>query len=82
MSCSDQQVFTGAAYAITLRYLKGCNISAYHYNIVANMLLLTCATHIGAVTVARNYWQYPLVALFRIIVTIGVYLSTGLLLSN
>jgi hypothetical protein len=82
LSCSDQQIFTGAAYSITLRYLKGCNISAYHYNIVANMLLLTCATHLAAVTVARNYWKYPLVALFRIVVTIGVYLSTGLLLSN
>lgn len=82
LSCSDQQVFTGAAYAITLRYLKGCNISAYHYNIVANMLLLTCATHLGAVTVARNYWRHPPVALLRIVVTVGVYLATGLLLSN
>jgi hypothetical protein len=50
-SCSDQQIFTGAAYALTLRYWRGCSISAYHYNIVANLMLLTCATHLMSVTI-------------------------------
>ncbi|KAK3940418.1 hypothetical protein QBC46DRAFT_288338 [Diplogelasinospora grovesii] len=84
LSCSDQQVFTGGAYAITLRYAKGCSISAYHYNIVANMLLLTCATHLMAATICRSrrYWEHRLVGVLRIIVTSLVYLVTGILLSN
>ncbi|KAH8899790.1 hypothetical protein GQ53DRAFT_709016, partial [Thozetella sp. PMI_491] len=82
VTCSDQQVFTGLAYAITLRYSKGCQISAYHYNIVANMMLLTCATHLMAVTISRHYWEHILVALIRIVITAGVYLATGIMLSN
>ncbi len=82
VTCSDQQVFTGLAYAITLRYAKGCQISAYHYNIVANMLLLTCATHLMAVTISRHYWEHPFVAIIRVVITAGVYLATGIMLSN
>ncbi|KAI1343663.1 hypothetical protein F5Y15DRAFT_172649 [Xylariaceae sp. FL0016] len=82
LSCSDQQVFTGAAYALTLRYWRGCDISAYHYNIVANMMLLTCATHLMSVTIVRNYWKYPLLAIIRILAISGVFIVTGLLFTN
>lgn len=82
LSCSDQQVFTGAAYALTLRYWKGCSISAYHYNVVANMMLLTCATHLMSVTIVRNYWKYPWLALLRVICICGVFIVTGLLMAN
>ncbi|KAK4034175.1 hypothetical protein C8A01DRAFT_39347 [Parachaetomium inaequale] len=82
VTCSDQQVFTGGAYAITLRYAKACSVSAYHYNVVANILLVTCATHLMAVTTARHYWQHPYVGVLRITVTTLVFVITGVLLSN
>ncbi|KAM7190804.1 hypothetical protein V8F20_009600 [Naviculisporaceae sp. PSN 640] len=82
LTCSDQQIFTGGAYAITLRYAKACSISAYHYNVVTNMLLFTCATHLMAVTIAKHYWQHPYIAALRIAITSLVYLITGLILSN
>lgn len=67
---------------MTLRYVTGCSISAYHYDVVANMLLITCSTHLVAVTVARNYWDNPLPSLVRIAVTAVLYIVTGVLLSN
>ncbi|KAK8133481.1 hypothetical protein PG984_005493 [Apiospora sp. TS-2023a] len=82
LPCSDQQIFTGAAYAMTLRYYQGCTISAYHYNIVANMLLISCATHLMSVTIVRHYWRYPLVALLRVVCITGVFIATGLLMVN
>jgi hypothetical protein len=82
VTCSDQQVFTGGAYAITLRYAKACSISAYHYNIVANILLVTCATHLMAITVARHYWKHPFVGVLRIAVTSLLFIITGVLLAN
>ncbi|ETS80884.1 hypothetical protein PFICI_08413 [Pestalotiopsis fici W106-1] len=81
-SCSDQQIFTGAAYALTLRYWRGCSITAYHYNIVANLMLLTCATHLMSVTIIRNYWKFPLLALARVLCVSGVFVLTGVLMSN
>ncbi|KAK0617511.1 hypothetical protein B0T14DRAFT_498513 [Immersiella caudata] len=82
VTCSDQQIFTGCAYAVTLRWWTGCEISAYHYNIVADMLLVTCATHLTAVTVARDYWENPWPSGIRIILTALLYMVTGILLSN
>lgn len=80
--CSDTQIFAGAAFAITLRYFRGCVITAYHYNIVANMMLLTCATHLMAITVVREYWKYPWLAVLRVGLKISVFLFTGLLLAH
>ncbi|KAK8087406.1 hypothetical protein PG994_002380 [Apiospora phragmitis] len=82
LSCSDQQVFTGAAYALTLRYWQGCTISAYHYNVVANMMLLSCATHLMSVTIVRNYWRYRVLAFLRVLCITGVFVVTGLLMVN
>ncbi|KAK0673133.1 hypothetical protein QBC41DRAFT_343212 [Cercophora samala] len=82
ISCSDQQIFTGGAYAVTLRYAKACTVSAYHYNIVSNILLVTCATHLMAVTVSSNYWEHRFVGGLRLVVTSLVYVITGILLSN
>ncbi|KAK3367640.1 hypothetical protein B0H63DRAFT_455721 [Podospora didyma] len=82
MACSDQQVFTGGAYALTLRYWKGCEITAYHYNIVSNMMLLTCATHLMSVTITRNYWRYPFLGVLRVFLVTGLFIVSGILLSN
>ncbi|KAF2495473.1 hypothetical protein BU16DRAFT_441557, partial [Lophium mytilinum] len=82
LSCSDQQIFTSGAYAITLRYAQGCKISAYHYNIVGNMMLMTCATHLMSVTVVSQYWKHKILAVVRILLVTGLYIATGLLLAN
>jgi hypothetical protein len=76
LACSDTQLFTGAAYALTLRYYEGCNITAYHYNIVANMMLLTTATHLMSVTMVRDYWRFQILALVRILCITGAFLVT------
>ncbi|KAK0641829.1 hypothetical protein B0T16DRAFT_461858 [Cercophora newfieldiana] len=82
LSCSDTQIFTGGAYAMTLRYFKGCSIIAYHYDIVANLMLLTCATHLMSITIVRNYWQWPWLGILRTLICTGVFIVTGILLAN
>lgn len=82
LACSDQQIFTGGAYAITLRYWRGCDISAYHYNVVSNMLLLSCATHLMSISLCSHYWRYPWISWIRVTIMTGLFIVTGLLLSN
>ncbi|KAK0620812.1 hypothetical protein B0T14DRAFT_587448, partial [Immersiella caudata] len=82
LGCSDTQIFTGGAYALTLRYFKGCSIIAYHYNIISNLMLLTCATHLMSVTIVRNYWQWPWLGILRTLICTGVFIVTGILLAN
>lgn len=82
LSCSDQQVFTGGAFAISLRYWNGCSVTAYHYNIIANMLLLTCATHLISISIVRNYWRNLWQSTLRLILISMILLVTGLFLAN
>ena len=46
------------------------------------MLLLTCATHLMSVTVVRNYWKFPWLAILRVICISGIFIVAGLLLTN
>jgi len=73
LCCSDPQIFTGAAYGITMRYYRQCVVTAYHYNIISAMLLISCATHILAVAAVRQYWRHKLLAFIRV-VCVGLFL--------
>jgi hypothetical protein len=46
------------------------------------MLLLTCATHLMSITIVREPWKYPWLNVVRVICITGVFIVTGLLLSN
>lgn len=46
------------------------------------MMLLTCATHVMSVAISKNFWKYPWLGWLRVLIVSGVYLVTGLLLSN
>ncbi|KAK4214899.1 hypothetical protein QBC37DRAFT_460398 [Rhypophila decipiens] len=82
LGISGTQIFTGAAYAVALRYFKGCSTTAYHYDVVAMMMILTCTTHLMSVTIVRNYWKYKTLSLLRILTCLGVFTVTGILLAN
>jgi len=81
-SCSDQQIFTACAYAVTLRFYEGCKISAYHYNILGNLMMMGCATHLASVSVISQYFKHTFVSIIRIVVVTGLYIITALLLCN
>lgn len=57
-------------------------MTAYHYNIIANMLLLTCATHLMSMSIVRNYWRNLWQSTLRVVLISGIILVTGLVLTN
>jgi hypothetical protein len=79
---SDQQLFVGLAWGIALQFLGGCETTAYHYNIITHMLLMTCATHLVAIGVVRKYWKSPAPATPRVLVSLAVYVLTGMCFIN
>jgi hypothetical protein len=82
IALGDQNLYTGLAYALALRYNTGCNISAYHYNIVTNLLLLMCVSHVSNLMASKKYWKYSPYAAIRIGLTVATLLTTGMLLRN
>lgn len=46
------------------------------------MMLLTCATHLISVTIVRNYWKFPWLAVLRVVCITFVFIATGLLMTN
>jgi hypothetical protein len=82
VNCSDQQIFTGLAYALCLRYSKSCTVTAYHYNNVTNLLQVSCATHLMAVVLSRQFWEHIWVGASHFAVTGYLFFLTGHLLSS
>ncbi|KAB8297991.1 hypothetical protein EYC80_001764 [Monilinia laxa] len=83
LSCSDQQIFTSGAYTWVLLFSKqACKTSAYHFNIIGNMLLITCATHLLSITFVSQYWKRKLLAIIRILLISALYMATGYIMIN
>ncbi|KAK3651496.1 hypothetical protein LTR56_005638 [Elasticomyces elasticus] len=67
-ACNDQQILTGMAYVLGAIGRKGisCDISAYHWNIVADMALISAATFMVTVTVTKSFFENRLLGLLRL----------------
>ncbi|KAF2826230.1 hypothetical protein CC86DRAFT_455791 [Ophiobolus disseminans] len=66
ISLGDTQFITSIALLITVFFFKGCTISAYHYDLVCKLVLISSASHIGSMAFVRGYFNRDwLLALFR-----------------
>ena len=54
LSFSDQQLVTGLAILITTRTLQ-CQLSAYHFNLVCDYILMSVIVHVNTQVVATRY---------------------------
>ncbi|KAK6358802.1 hypothetical protein TWF730_008121 [Orbilia blumenaviensis] len=83
LSLSDQQIVTGLALSIfTLFSQGGCDLSAYHYNIVANLILITICTHVCSIMVLPEYFRNVVLGALRILAIALIVGFSGFLFSN
>ena len=68
-------MFTGLAFAIVL-HVQRCNISAYHYNIVVYLLLMSCVTFMISAAVARKHFEDLTVSVLRLLLLIPIVVIT------
>jgi len=79
VTCSDTQILTGLAFGASTHFQE-CTISAYHYNIVEDLLLMTCATHMVTFSAVRSNFRLFWPSLIRIACVLTVYGLLGSLL--
>lgn len=78
---SDQQIVAGIALLLTVN-AQACGISAFHYNIVCTMLLLSAVTHLNTlVSISDFIFKGKLVATNRLIAVITQLVLSGIVLS-
>jgi hypothetical protein len=56
VSLSDTQIITSLALLIVTCFRVGCTISAYHYDLVCSLVLVSSATHVGSILVLHEYF--------------------------
>ncbi|KAK4973410.1 hypothetical protein LTR42_005395 [Elasticomyces elasticus] len=73
-ACNDTQILTGMAYLLGAIGRSGisCDISAYHWNIVADMALVSAATFMVTVTVSKGFFENRLLGIARVFL-VGVH---------
>ena len=82
LSFSDQQMITGLSLVIATRWYMGCTISAYHYDIVCNLVLMSVVTHLCAVTFITPYFQHLGLGLCRIVLILLTFLFAGFMFAE
>ena len=82
LSFSDQQMVTGLSLVIATRWYMGCTISAYHYDIVCNLVLMSVVTHLCSVTFITPYFQHRVLGLCRIVLILLTFLFAGFMFAE
>ncbi|ORX95219.1 hypothetical protein BCR34DRAFT_669504 [Clohesyomyces aquaticus] len=78
---SDQQLVAGISLLLTINK-QACEISAYHYNLVCTMLLLSAVVHVNTFVNVPDYvYKGPAAALFRVIAICIQVILSGIILS-
>lgn len=60
----------------------GCTISAYHYDIVCNLVLMSVVTHLCAVTFITPYFQHLGLGLCRIVLILLTFFFAGFMFAE
>lgn len=82
LSFSDQQLITGLAMLIAVHFYLGCSISAYHYDIVCNLILMSLVTHLASLAVISRYFSNWLLGPLRVILIIFAFGLTGVMFAE
>ena len=74
-------MITGLSLVIATRWM-GCTISAYHYDIVCNLVLMSVVTHLCAVTFITPYFQHLVLGLCRIVLILLTLFFAGFMFAE
>jgi hypothetical protein len=81
---SDQQLVAGISLLLAVN-VQACQISAYHFNLVCTMLLLSAITHVNTmisipdfITKGKTVATYRLIAIFAQLILSGIVLASRL----
>jgi hypothetical protein len=85
---SDQQSVTGLSLIIVVGH-DGCEVSAYIYNLVCFLILMSVVSHLNALTNTRNWFGEPnayrlrgvIFGLFKIAPIVATIVMTGIMLA-
>lgn len=66
LQCSDQLTVTGIIYVVILRTRQACELSAYHYDVVVDLLHVTCITVMLAVVSTTEFWEKNWLGILRV----------------
>jgi len=69
----DVQLILLVAYGWNFSEFGICTMSAYHYNVFINVVLIACSSFILAALVLPSYWKNPIAAGLRVIATMVVF---------
>ena len=82
LSFSDQQLITSLAMLIAVYFFLGCHISAYHYDVVCNLILMSLVTHLTSLAVISRYFSNLFHGPPRAIVIIFAFSFAGVMFAE
>ena len=82
LATSDTQILLMFSYTVGFWLIQRCTISAYHYTIVINIGLASCANFVLTTAFVSEYWKAPLTGALRFAAMVVVSASVGLPLNE
>ena len=82
LATSDTQMLFNFAYGLNFWLVQKCTISAYHYAIVVEIGMISCANFILTTAFVSEYWKAPITGLLRTVAMIVIFTFLGVVLEH
>ena len=82
LATSDTQMLFNFAYGLNFFLIQKCTISAYHYAIVIEIGLMSCASFVLTMAFVSEYWKAPITGVLRWIVILVIVSFLGVELNH
>ena len=82
LATSDTQMLFNFAYGLNFFFIQKCTISAYHYAIVIEFGLISCANFVLTMAFVSEYWKAPITGVLRWIAILVIVSFLGVELNR
>jgi len=77
IAVADSLLVITISFGISFSLKGKCTLTAYHYNVGIDLILLSCASQVISVLVVRDYWKTKTAALARTVVSCFILAILG-----
>jgi hypothetical protein len=77
LNVSDAQTMLAIAFGINFGLLAKCNMTAYHFGVALDTILICLSTIIFSFTMVKDYWKTWATAIIRFVASIIIFISLG-----
>lgn len=78
LATSDYQIILVGAFILSYAGKGKCELTSYHFTTTVDLMMISLSVIVFSVALVRTYWRHPVAALFRVLLSVTVFIGVAL----